>query len=60
MLAISTMGATPTAIFYIVAVVAFVLAAIGFEGPTGVKVHFIGLGLAAFVFVFAWNALALT
>ncbi|MFO7591505.1 MAG: hypothetical protein R6X23_11520 [Acidimicrobiia bacterium] len=57
MLAISSMGATPTAIFYIVAVVLFVVAGIGATfGKEGL--NFIGLGLAAAFFVSAWNALA--
>jgi len=58
MLAISIMGATPTAIFYIVAVVLFILAGIGFK-PAGDRVH-LGLGLAAAFFVTMWNALAAT
>jgi hypothetical protein len=59
MLAINIMGATPTAIFYIVAVVLFILSGIGFK-PAGDRVHLVGLGLAAAFFVPAWNALALT
>jgi hypothetical protein len=59
MFAISTMGATPTAIFYIVAVVLFILAGIGFK-PAGDRVHLVGLGLAAAFFVVMWNALAAT
>jgi hypothetical protein len=59
MLAISTMGATPQAIFYVIAVVLFVLAGIGFK-PAGDRVHLVGLGLAVAFFVVAWNALALT
>ena len=57
MLAINSMGATPTAIFYIVAVVLFVVAGIGLKlGKDGLNL--IGLGLAAAFFPFAWNALA--
>jgi hypothetical protein len=59
MLAINTMGTTPTAIFYVVAVVLFVLAGIGFK-PAGDRVHLVGLGLAAAFFVTMWNALAAT
>ena len=59
MLALSTMGATATAIFYTVAVVAFVLAALG-QAVFGAKISLVGVGLAAFVFVAAWNAWALS
>jgi hypothetical protein len=59
MLAISVMGATPTAIFYIVAVVLFILSGIGFK-PAGDRVHLVGLGLAAGFFPVMWNALAAT
>ena len=59
MFAISLMGATPTAIFFIVAFALFVLAGIGFK-PAGDRVHLVGLGLAAYIFVLAWNALAAT
>ena len=40
-------------------VIGFVLAGIGFK-PAGDRVHLVGLGLAAFIFVLAWNALAAT
>ncbi len=59
MLAIGVMSATAQAIFFTVAVVAFVLAGIGFELPNR-RVSLIAIGLAAFVFVAAWNAWALT
>lgn len=59
MLAISVMGATPRAIFYIVAVVLFILAGIGFK-PVGDRVHLVGLGLAAAFFPIMWDALAAT
>jgi hypothetical protein len=59
MLAISVMGATPTAIFYVVAVVLFILSGIGFK-PVGDRVHLMGLGLAAAFFPLMWNALAAT
>jgi len=59
MLAISTMGATPQAIFYVVGVILFVLAGVGLK-PAGDRVHLLALGLAAVFFVVAWNALAAT
>ena len=42
-----------------IAVILFVLAGIGFK-PAGDRVHLVGLGLAAFVFVVAWNAWAIS
>jgi hypothetical protein len=59
MLGISTLGATPTAILYIVGVVLFVLAGLG-QAVFGEKISLVGLGLAAVFAVFAWNALAAT
>ena len=59
MLAISVMGATPSAIFYVVAVVLFILSGIGFK-PVGDRVHLVGLGLAAAFFPIMWDALAAT
>lgn len=64
MLAITGMSATATAIFYAVAFVAFVFVAIlaaldGFEQRVD-PVFWLGVGLAAWVFVAFWNALALT
>jgi hypothetical protein len=59
MLAISYMGATPRAIFYIVAVILFILSGIGFK-PAGDRVHLVGLGLAAAFFPVLWDALAAT
>jgi hypothetical protein len=59
MLAINLMGTTPTAIFYVVGVVLFILAGIGFK-PVGDRVHLVGLGLAAVFFPIMWNALAAT
>lgn len=59
MFAISQMGATPKAIFFIVAVALFILAGIGFK-PAGDRVHLVGLGLAAAFFVVMWDALAAT
>lgn len=59
MLAISQLGATPTAIIFTAAVAAFVLAALG-QAVFGEKISMVGVGLAAFVFVYAWNAWAAT
>ena len=59
MLAIDVMGAWPRAIFYIIAVVLFILAGVGIK-PAGDRVHLVGLGLAALAFPLMWDALALT
>lgn len=59
MLAISIMGTTPTAIFYVVGVALFILSGIGFKAA-GDRVHLVGLGLAAVFFPVMWNALAAT
>lgn len=59
MLAVNAMGATPTFIFYLVAVVLFILSGIGFK-PAGDRIHLVGLGLAAAFFPVMWNALAAT
>jgi hypothetical protein len=59
MLAVDLMGATPRFIFYLVAVVLFILAGIGFK-PAGDRIHLVGLGLAAAFFPVMWDALALT
>jgi hypothetical protein len=59
MLAISQMSATAQSIFFIVALALFVLAGIGFK-PAGDRVHLVGLGLAAYLFVLAWDSLAAT
>jgi hypothetical protein len=53
------MSATVQSIFYIVGVVLFIAAGIGFK-PAGDRVHLVGLGLAAVFFVVMWNTLALT
>jgi hypothetical protein len=55
LLAVELMDPTIRMIFYAVAVVLFVLAAIGYERG---KVSFVAAGLAAFVFPFFWDALA--
>ena len=49
MFAISVMGATAQAIFYVVAVIFFVLAGVGFK-PPGDRLNLVGLGLAAAFF----------
>ena len=54
-LAIKAMDPTLKMIFYAVAVVLFVLAAIGYQRG---KVSFMAAGLAAFAFPFFWDALA--
>jgi hypothetical protein len=59
MLAVDLMGATPRFIFYLVAVVLFILSGIGFK-PVGDRIHLVGLGLAAAFFPVMWDALALT
>jgi hypothetical protein len=59
MLAISTMSPTATSIFFIVGFVLFILGGVGVK-PAGDRVHLLSLGLAAYIFVLAWNALALT
>ena len=59
MLAVDLMGATPRFIFYLVAVVLFILSGIGFK-PAGDRIHLVGLGLAAAFFPVMWDALALT
>jgi hypothetical protein len=57
MLAVHTMSFTAAGLFYIVAVVLFVLAGIGLKTP-GDRVHLVGLGLAAAFFPTMWNVLA--
>ena len=59
MLALGIMGRTPQAIFFTIGLVLFILAGIGFK-PAGDRVHLVGLGLAAWIFVVAWNAWAIT
>jgi hypothetical protein len=57
MFAVAAMDPTIQAIFFAVAVVLFVLAAVGFERG---RVSFVAAGLAAFAFPFFWDALAAT
>ncbi len=55
MLAISTMSPTVQGIFFLVAVVLFVLGATKFHAG---KENLVAAGLAVFAFVFMWNAFA--
>ena len=57
MVAVTIMSPTPRFILYLVALVLFFLSGIGFR-PLGDRVSLIGLGLAAAVFPFMWDALA--
>ena len=56
MLAISTMSPTVQGIFFLIAVVLFVLGATSFLPG---KANLVAAGLAFFAFVFMWNAFAL-
>jgi hypothetical protein len=56
MLALGAMSATVTAIFYILAVVAFVLA--GMNWSKWADSNLVAIGLALYVFPQAWNAVA--
>lgn len=58
MLAVSVMDPTVTFIFYLVAFVAFVVAAV-LSRPVSPMTFLCG-GLAAWMLVLAWNALALS
>jgi hypothetical protein len=53
--AVEAMDPTLKMIFYAIAVVLFVLAAVGYQRG---KVSFMAAGLAAFAFPFFWDALA--
>jgi len=55
LLAVDTLDPTVVMIFYAIAVICFVAAAVGYVWG---KVSLIGLGLAFFVFPQFWNALA--
>ncbi len=55
LLAVEVMDPTLKMIFYALAVVLFVLAAVGYQRG---KVSFMAAGLAAFAFPFFWDALA--
>ncbi len=55
MIALSQMDPTVQGIFFLVAVVLFVIAAFSYVVPA-IKVNLIALGLAFFAFVFMWNA----
>jgi hypothetical protein len=54
-LAVNAMDPTLKMIFYGIAVVLFILAAVGYQRG---KVSFMAAGLAAFAFPFFWDALA--
>jgi hypothetical protein len=57
MLAVTTLSAGAQAVFFLIALVLFVVGAIGWlPGSSRVKLE--SLGLAFFVFVFFWNAWA--
>jgi hypothetical protein len=58
MFAISVMGATAQAIFYVIAVIFFLLAGVGFK-PPGDRLNLVGLGLAAAFFPTMWDRIAL-
>jgi len=53
------MSPTASSIFYVVGVLLFLAAGVGFK-PAGDRVHLLALGLAAVFFVVMWNQLALT
>ena len=55
-LGLSEMGAAWRAVFYIIAVVCFIVAA--FAGERTRQINAVALGLAFFVFVFAYDAVA--
>ena len=59
MLAITTLNAGWQTFFFATALILFVLHGIGFD-QRATRLRFDGLGLAVFVFVFFWNALAAT
>jgi hypothetical protein len=56
-IAIEPMNATLKMIFFGAAVILFVLASFGYSRG---KISFLAAGLAAFAFVFFWDALAAT
>jgi hypothetical protein len=57
LLAIETLSASAQWIIYLIALVCFLLAAIGWD-PRGSKVSLLAVGLAFFTFPFFWNNLA--
>ena len=59
MLSITTLNAGWQTFFFATALILFVLHGIGFD-QRATRLRFDGLGLAVFVFVFFWNALAAT
>ncbi|MEX0665606.1 MAG: hypothetical protein WD598_12690 [Acidimicrobiia bacterium] len=56
MLALSALGATVTAILYVLSFAAFVMAAVGWSHAR--LSNLVAIGLALYVFVQAWNAVA--
>jgi hypothetical protein len=56
MLALDALSAEVTAIFYVLAVVAFVMAAVGWSHAR--LSNLVAIGLALYVFPQAWNAVA--
>jgi hypothetical protein len=60
MLAITTLSPKWQTFLFATAVILFVLHGIGFEQRSSPRLRLDGLGLAVFVFVFFWNALAAT
>jgi len=59
MLAITTLSAGWQTFFFATAVILLLLHGIGFDERFA-RMRFDGIGLAVFVFVFFWNALAAT
>ena len=60
MLALSPLGSTVTAILFVLSFIAFVLAAVGWTYTRWSTHHLVALGLALWMFVLAWNAVAVT
>ena len=59
MLAIGVMSFTAQAIFFSVGFVLFIAGGVGYKPPND-RIHLMSLGLAAWIFVLAWNAWALS
>lgn len=58
MLAVSAMSPTVQFVFFLLAVICFVVAALALAAVE--RINLLALGLAFFAFVFMWNALAAT
>lgn len=58
LLALAQMTPGVAAVFYLIAFVAFVVVMLTGWAERWPKISFLGLGLAAFVFPFLWNAVA--